>query len=71
VRADGPRANLLRAAPTEIRSASGAARIRPSAGTSPAATPDSPYNRTGPIWSRDHVAGKGLDGMMLGLVACR
>jgi hypothetical protein len=24
----------------------------------------------GPVWSRDHVAGKGLDGMMLGLVAC-
>ncbi|WP_446219309.1 hypothetical protein [Micromonospora sp. IBHARD004] len=23
----------------------------------------------GPVWSRDHVAGKGLDGMMLGLVA--
>ncbi|ACZ87524.1 IS5 family transposase [Streptosporangium roseum] len=24
----------------------------------------------GPVWSRDHVAGKGLDGMMIGLVAC-
>jgi hypothetical protein len=24
----------------------------------------------GPVWSRDRVAGKGLDGMMLGLVAC-
>jgi hypothetical protein len=40
-----------RAAPSEIRSASRAARIRPSTvtGTSQAATPDSPCNRTGPF----------------------
>lgn len=35
-----------------------------------AATTASPCNRTGPVWSCDHVAGKGMDGVMLGLVAC-